>query len=558
MRPAELFDATLRDAVGHFLTLHVSSAELEDLLDALDRAGFTGIDAWGGASFYPTMEILGENPWERLRAIRRKIRRTPLQASVRSRFLFGTRPAPWETVKAVFGRMRDLGVERLRVLDLSTRRSDTGRVVEMAKEAGFHVTVAHLLDWSDLGGAAERLVSDAQAYLFAGADAVTLHDPFGVLTPPLAERLVAAYRTHFGAPLRVHTHDVSLLGVAAAEAALRAGASGADVTVSAAAWAYSPPQAESLAMALRGTPLDPGVDLAALEEAAAILEGLKAQKGFRYRAVYGVDHAGLSGGLPAVVRQAMLEEVRRRHLRTLLEPALGRFRAVWEALGRPPLLRPFLQAACAQAVEDARTGRPFQTLAPATVRYLLGEYGPPMPGCRADLVERARGTGIEAQRLPGLAELPPEAFADEDDRLLYALFPKAAASFFERRAAGTAGRGRPAPYPVEGPSDAGPVAVPRQIWITRGGETHGVVLEGMGPWEGNRRPLFLRVGPHRARVDVEFPPQGGTVYTIHLHGRTRRVEIAEVLPPGTRGLPVVLREEEHTTEVLFAFSRPSR
>ncbi|GAB6064626.1 acetyl-CoA carboxylase biotin carboxylase subunit family protein [Deferrisoma palaeochoriense] len=558
MRPAELFDSTLRDAVGNFLTLHVRSDELTDLLEALDRAGYTAIDAWGGASFYPTMEVLGEDPWERLRAVRRAVRNTQIQASVRSRFLFGTRPAPWSTEKAVLQRIRDLGVDRLRVLDMATRRSDTVRVVELAKETGIHVTVAHLLDWSDLGDAPEALVRAAQAYLFAGADAVSVHDPFGMLSPPVAERIVSTYRAHFSAPLRVHTHDVNLVGVAAAEAALRAGATGADVTISAAAWAYSPPQTESLLMALRGTPLDPGLDLGALEEAAALFEGLKTQKGFRYRAVYGVDHGGLSGQLPGVVRQAMLEEIRGRSPRPDMDRALARFRPVWEAFGRPPLLRPFLQAVCGQAVEDVVSGRPFATLAPPAVRYLAGEFGPPMPGCRADLVARAREALPEPARLPELDDLPAEAFGSEDDRLTYALFPKAASAFFERRAAGVSPRGRPAPYRLDRPAEPAQPSVPRQIWITRAGETHPVALEGMGPWEGNRRPLFLRVGPHRARVDVEFPPPGRTRYVIHLHGKAFPVEIAEVLPPGARSLPVVLREGEHTTEVLYSFSDPTR
>lgn len=558
MRPAvEIHDTSLRDSIGDFVTFHVHTDELADILGILDRTGFASIDVFGGSTFFPTLKVLGEDPWQRLRAIRRAVTRTPLQAVLRGRLVFGSRPTPAGTTRAVLHHLRDLGVDRIKVVDPGLDLSGARDVVALAKDAGFHVTASVVISYGFTANAGEILVAQAQVYASAGADAIGLQDPFGVLPPARLADLVRAYRRHQALPLRLHLHDANLLGVASLETGLREGAAAADTTISAVSWAYSPPQTESVAMALRGTALDAGLDPEALEEASAWFEEAKARKGFRYKAVYGVDHGALRGDMPSAVRRALGDDLRERGRMALLDAALKEAPRVWEALGRPPLLSPFVQAVCGQAIENVLAGGDFARLDPRVATYLRGDYGAPRPGTRPDLLARARAE--EPKAPPGLldiGELSPEGFRSEDDRLTFALFPDVAHDFFKLRDAGGL-RSTPAPLFSLSPQPApARQMLPRSLLLNRRGEAYEVSLDGLGPREGNRRTFFLRIGGEAAKVEVSFPAAGEEpVYTVHHHGRPHRIEFLEILPPTKHSLPVILNEDGHQEEILYGFPR---
>ncbi len=558
-RPIEIHDTSLRDAVGDFVTLHVTSAELSEVLPLLDGVGFASIDVFGGSTFLPTLTVLGENPWERLRAIRRALHHTPLQAVVRGRLAFGMRPAAPGTLRVLLNRLKAEGVDRVKIADPGLDLQGASHVVELAKDQGLHVTAAVVLSWGDAPDAGDMLVTAARDYGFAGADAIALQDPFGLLTPVQLAAVVEAYASHHPQPLRLHLHDMNLLGGAALERGFLAGAAGADTTISSLAWSYSPPQTESVAMALRGSVDDPGLDLDRVEEAAAWFDALKARKGFRYRAVHGVDHGVFRGEMPGAVRRALQEELGTRGRRDLLDVAWVQVRVVWEAFGRPPLLRPFVQAVCGQAAENAAAGAPFVRLDRRAVAYLRGEYGPPSPRVRTDLVARAEFTRLPPEpALPEVEDLDPAAYASEDERLTAALFPEAAKGLPRP---GTHARSVPLPelYAEGAPAQAGSPEVPRRLRLNLHGEDYEVSLEAMGPADAQSRILFLRIGSETATLRVDFPRPGApAVYGIHHHGRRHEVEVVEVLPPGHRSLPVLLREDGHLREVLYSLPRGRR
>lgn len=556
--PFEIHDTSLRDAIGDFVTLHVTSRELEEVLPYLDAVGFASIDAFGGSTFLPTLTVLGEDPWERLRAIRRAVRHTPLQAVLRGRLAFGMRPAAPGTLRALLRRLRAEGVDRVKVVDPGLDRGGASEVVALAKEQGLHVTATVVLSWGDASDAADLLVRAAWDYGFAGADAIALQDPFGLLAPAGLAAVVEAYAARYPYPLRLHLHDMNLVALAALERGLLAGAAAADATVASLAWAYSPPQAESLAMALRGSPEDPGLDLERLEEASAWFDALKARKGFRYRAVYGVDHGVFRGELPSAVRRALQEELGLRGRRDLFDAAWAEVPGVWEALGRPPLLRPFVQAVCGQAAENAAAGAAFASLDSRAVAYLRGEYGPASPRAWPELAARAESSSLPAQEpLPDVEALDPAAFPSEEHRLTAALFPEAGTSLPPADHA----RSVPLPdlYAEAAPGPAGPPSVPRRLRLSLHGEDCEVSLEAMGPADAQSRILFLRIGAETATLRVDLPAPGAApVYGIHHHGRRHQVEVVEVLEPGHRTLPVLLRDDGHLQEVLYSLPRPER
>ncbi|MBI5441805.1 MAG: hypothetical protein HY900_11420 [Deltaproteobacteria bacterium] len=557
MTPApEIHDLSLRESIGDFVTFHVRSDELAEGVRLLDRVGFASIDAFGGTTFLPTMKVLGEDPWQRLRGIRRAVTHTPLQAVLRGRLVFSARPAPPGTIRAALAHLRDIGVDRIKVADIGLDLLGARDVVAMAKDEGFHVTPFLPINWGKRAEACRSLTEAAAEYAAAGADAIGVQDPFGVLNPIDLGELVRAAEASCPLPLRLHLHDANFLAVAGVQAAFQAGAAAADTTISALAWAYSPPHAEAVVMALRGGPWDPGIDLGRLEEASVWFEGLKARKGFLYRELYGVDHGALRGELPVGVRRALEDELRERGRTDLAEAAWKEVPNVWEALGKPPFLNPLVRAVCSQAIDNVLAASPFTRLEPKVAAYLRGDYGPPPPETQPDLIARAREEETSASAfLPNAEELDAEDFGSEDDRLTYAMFPQIAEEFFRLRESGGAGSSAPEMYSTSAEAGAPLEAlIPRRLTVKRQGEAYEVVLEGMGPKEWGKRSFFLRIGGQVARLDVVLPaPDAPPLYTVHHHGHRHQVEFVDVLAPGRESVPVLLKEDGHLREVLFSF-----
>lgn len=548
--PVEIHDCSLRDAVGDFVTSYIRAHELGEVIRLLDKVGFASIDGFGGYSVERLLRVAREDPWERLRAIRRAMSRTPLQAVVRGRMLFGGRPAPDATVRAALQHLRNLGVDNLKVSDPGLDIEGAKRVISLAKLLGFRVTAATAVSWGQREEPRDTLLAAAAAFAEAGADEISLQDPLGILPPAALADVVSSYCRVHTLPLRLHVHDASLLSAAGIEAGLRAGAAAADATVSALAWAYSPPRTESLLMTLRGSAIEPHLDLGALEAVSAWFVRAKERKGFGYKVFYGVDHAALRGEMPSTVRHTLVDKLHRRGRSDLFPAAWDETPRVWEALGNPPLLTPFLEAVVGQAIENVLASEPFAVMDTRVCAYLRGLYGPPRPTVRADLVARAAGEDLPCEEpLPEVEAARPGENASAEELLNRALFPDL-----------SSWADLPAPAPAEAAkADASAESkVPRRLLVDRQGESYEVVLEGIGPLVGQRRTLFLRIGNEAASVEVTFPAgDGGPTYALRQHGREHQVKFLEILRKGKRALPVLLREDGQLVEVLYSFPKLS-
>ncbi|MBI5013991.1 MAG: hypothetical protein HZB55_00670 [Deltaproteobacteria bacterium] len=557
--PIEIHDISLRESIGDFVTFNVRAEELTEGLRLLDQVGYTSIDVFGGTTFLPTMKVLGEDPWERLRTVRRAITRTPIQAALRGRLVFGSKPAPTTTIRAVLRHLRGLGVDRIKVVDLGLDLQGARDVVAMAKDLGFYTIASIVLCYGAIEEGEQILPVASAGYASAGADGIVIQDPFGLLGPTRVSELVHCYARHCALPLRLHLHDVNLVGLASLQAGLQAGVQAVDTIVSALSWGYSPPQAESVLSAVKGMPGAPGLELPLLEEVSAWFEQLKTRKGFHYKGVHAVDHSSLQGRMPLAIRRALDDELRERGRADLSGTAWDEVTRVWEALGRPPTLIPLVRALCSQAIENVLDGNSFAHLDERVAAYLRGDFGPPRPGARPELIERARAeTPSGPTHLLDVDDLLPESFPSEDDRLTRALFPTIAADFFDVRASGFAQGGLLEMYPLgahDGLEPAPPM-VPRALQIRRQGEVFDVTLEGLGPEESGRRSLFLKIGGQTEKVDVTFPsPDAPPIYAVNHHGHRHQVEFVEVLPPGKKSVPVLLREDGTLNEVLFSIPR---
>ncbi len=546
--PVRIFDASLRDSIGDFVTLHLRAHELGEAVRLLDKVGFAAVDGFGGGTAERLARDLREDPWERLRAIRRGLSHTPLQAVIRSRMLFGQKPAPLSTIRATLRHLKDLGVDCVKISDPGIDLEGTRQVILVAKSIGFRVSAAVPVAWGKINDPRDALLEGAVTFSEAGADEVVLQDAFGLLSPAHVASLVRSFTQHCSLPLRLHIHDTNLLSVATLEAGISAGASAADATISSLGWTYSPPRTESLVMALRGSDRAPDIDLTALENASAWFELAKERKGFGHKALHGVDHGLLRGEMPSTVRRALIEELRKKERPDLIERAWKEVNAVWEDFGCPPLLSPLVEAVCAQTVVNVCSETPYSTLDQRAVAYLGGLYGQPRPGVKAGLVEKAVEYPIAPEmKLPELSEAPAGPMASVEEKLTSILFPESVAA----RELHGAAKAAPA-----SDTPAVEASIPRKLMVERHGESFEVALEGIGPKRGNKRTLFLRIGGDTAAVEVTFPQSGAAPeFTLVHHGKQHKVKILEIRPKGKRTLPVVLREDEQVLEVLYSFPK---
>ena len=554
--PVEIHDSSLRDSIGDFVTLHLKSVELTEILGLMDRIGFASFDAFGGAVFMPTMTILGEDPWQRLRIIRDALRHTPLKTVLRGRMLFGRWIAPESTVRATIRHLKNIGVDRLKIADAGLDPEGAALVVRMAKDAGFIVSGAVSVSWGELPWIDDILAETASLFEAAGADAISLQDPYGLFTPAHAAETVRRHRELCRLPLVLHFHDVNLLGVASLAAGIDAGASGADTTLSTLSWNYSPPQAESLVMALRGTSKDSGLDIGLLEKAAEWFEQAKIRKGFKYKAVYSIDHYLLRGEMPVAMRRSLSDTLREAGRMDLIEACWEKLPAIWRDLGRPPLLSPMVQAITAQALENVSSGEQYGNLDYRVSAYLRGEFGPVRQGARSDLLAKASRETTAKKSLPlDVDNLSPDAYPSEDDRLTYAYFPALSDEFFRRRAK-TRGDMPDTRFMGRGAEEEQTGRVPKRLVISRHGEEAEVALEGVGPQENGKRTLFLRIGGETAKIEVTSPAPGAPfVYTLTHHGKRHTFEFLEILHAGKRFLPVKIKEDGKEEELLYGFPR---
>jgi oxaloacetate decarboxylase alpha subunit len=534
--------------VGDFVSLHLRSHELGEVVRLLDKVGFAAVDGFGGGSAERVVHLLREDPWERLRVIRRGLANTPLQVVLRSKLLFGSSPAPLSTIRATLRLLSDLGVDHIKVSDPGIDIEGARMVVEMAKFTGFKVTAAVPVAWGLMQDPRDALLEAGATFTDAGADEIALQDPFGLLSPAHLASLVRSFTQHCSLPLRLHVHDTSLMSAAAIEAGVSAGAAFADATISSLAWTYSPPRAESLLMALRGSRRAPAIDLTALENVSRWFDEAKERKGFGHKVLHGVDHALLRGEMPSTVKRTLAHELMRRERSDLLPRAWEEAPKVWESLGCPPLLTPLLEVVCAQTAENVCNDVPFSSLTPRTVTYLRGVYGQPRHAIRSDLITRARDKSLESEApLQDIdhADFGPSATVAE--KLTKILFGdgdsldllKTAKSAEDSRS--------------EMPADS---RIPRKVIVEHQGESFEVNLEGLGPMKGNKRTLFMRIGAETSSIEVAFPPaDSGPEFVLKHHGKSHRIKILEILPKGKRTLPVVMRKDGQVVEILYSFPK---
>ncbi len=437
-------DTTLRDAHQSLWATRMRTEDMLPIADKLDQIGYHSLEVWGGSTFDVCLRYLNEDPWERLRLLKKHIQRTPLQMMIRGQSLVGYQQYPDDVVEAFINKAVENGINIIRLYDALNDVRNLEIAVQSSKKAGAHVQAAMVYTVSPIH-TIQHYIELALQLAAMGADTICIKDTAGLLAPYQAFNLVKSLKERIELPVQLHCHYIGGLAVGTYLKATEAGVDIIDTATVPLAFGASQPPVETVVRALQGSGNDTGLDIHKLFEVAEYFENVRKASGFK-RGVTRIndmrvfDHQVPGGTISNLVTQ--LEEQKSLYR---LGEVLEEIPRVREDLGYPPLVTPTSQIVGTQAVLNVLTGERYK-LVPGEVRdYMQGYYGrPPAPInqkiARKVLGDREPITTRPADLLePKIEKIRNEMIdliSSEEDIISYALFPQVARRFLENRRRG--------------------------------------------------------------------------------------------------------------------------
>ncbi|MBQ8339023.1 MAG: oxaloacetate decarboxylase subunit alpha [Clostridia bacterium] len=437
-------DTILRDA-------HQSQAatrmRLEDMLpacEALDKVGYWSLECWGGATFDSCMRFLGEDPWERLRVLRRAIPNTRLQMLLRGQNLLGYKHYADDVVDSFVKKSIENGIDVIRIFDALNDPRNMEAAMRATKKYGGHCEAAISYTVSP-AHSEEYFVELAMKLEEMGADTICIKDMANLLLPYDAYSLVKALKKKVSVPLHLHTHNTTGTGDMTYLMAVMAGVDIVDTALSPMANGTSQPATEALVATLQGSDVDTGIDLAQLSDIAAHFRGvankMKAE-GTLDPKVLNVDPNTLLYQVPGGMLSNLISQLKQAKAEDKYYDVLAEVPRVREDFGYPPLVTPTSQIVGSQAVLNVLSGERYKMVTKESKGLLRGEYGM-LPGEVNEEVRRKAIGDDEVITCRPADLLAPELekyrteYADitksDEDVLSCALFPQVAPKFLAER-----------------------------------------------------------------------------------------------------------------------------
>lgn len=439
MRPVHITDTTLRDAHQSLWATRMQMADMLPILGKMDSVGYWSLEVWGGATFDAALRFLDENPWERLRVIKKHCPKTPLQMLLRGQNLVGYRHYSDEIVTRFVHASKRNGVDVFRVFDALNDIRNVQVAAGAIKECGGHfegaisytVSPVHTLD---------SYLEYAQELKDLGADTICIKDMAGMLTPFRTEKMVRALDEQIGLPVHVHCHYIGGMAPMNYLKAAEAGAEIIDTAVVAVAFGNSQPAVEMIVAALKESPYDTGLDLDLLFEIAEYWEGVRERKKLK-RGVTSLLHMEVfSHQVPGGMMSNLVSQLELQNATARLPDVLAEIPRVRAEVGYPPLVTPMSQIVGTQAVINVLTGKRWAVVPNEMKDYLKGLYGMSPGPVDPLIVEKVLGKDapLDPSIRPGslvtttydevAAEIGDLAHSEEDV-LMYALFPNEARNY---------------------------------------------------------------------------------------------------------------------------------
>jgi pyruvate/oxaloacetate carboxyltransferase len=433
-------ETVLRDGHQSLIATRMRTKHMLPIAEQIDAVGYHSLEVWGGATFDVCLRYLREDPWERLRELKRRIRATPLQMLLRGQNLVGYRHYPDDLVEAFVREAREQGIDIFRVFDALNDPQNMAVALRAVRRSGAVAQGTICYTESPVHTLAS-FVQLGKTLAEMGADELCIKDMGGFMPPSSAGALVRALRAQVGLPVVVHTHSSSGLSSMTCLAAVEEGAAAVDGAISPFAGGASQPPTETLVGAFKGTPADPKLDLVLLAEIADYFRGVLEH----YRPLLELrslqtDPQIMLHQVPGGMLSNLLSQLREQEASQRLPEVLQEIPRVRADLGYPPLVTPASQIVGTQAVFNVLLGTRYAQVTEEVRDYVRGLYGSPPGPIDPELQRRVLNGASPISGRPA-SLLEPEfakalgevrAFvpsADAAEALSYAIFPQVYRAF---------------------------------------------------------------------------------------------------------------------------------
>ncbi len=555
-KPLAITDVVLRDA---HQSLFATRMRIEDMLPIaaeLDKIGYWSLETWGGATFDSCIRFLGEDPWERLRELKKAMPKTPMQMLLRGQNLLGYRHYADDVVEKFVERAHANGMDVFRIFDAMNDVRNFQKAVKATVDVGAHAqgtlsyttSPVHNADtWVDLAKRLEDL----------GCHSLCIKDMSGLLKPYEAEELITRIKASCDVPLALHCHATTGLSTATAVKAVEAGVDILDTAISSMSSTYGHTPTETVVAMLQGTERDTNLKLEEIEPIAAYFREVRKKYAKWEGQLKGVDSRILIAQVPGGMLTNMEGQLKEQGAADRIDEVLEEIPRVREDLGFIPLVTPTSQIVGTQAVINVLTGERYKSITKETAGLLKGEYGeapapvnldlqakvlegkepitcrpadllePEMENLTVDLMDKAQAEGIKL------------ASERVDDVLTYALFPQVGLKFLKNR--GNPDAFEPAPtLETAQPASAAPVAQAVGGKAAAGGvETYSVRVDGqvyevevgaqgaltsVTPSSAPEKPAVPSAAPSSASTELVPAPLAGNIFKVNVQ---QGAEVAE-------------------------------
>ncbi|MCR5092964.1 MAG: oxaloacetate decarboxylase subunit alpha [Lachnospiraceae bacterium] len=444
-KPIKITETILRDAHQSLIATRMPIEQMLPIAATMDKVGYNAVECWGGATFDACLRFLKEDPWERLRKLKKEFKNTKLQMLLRGQNILGYKHYPDDVVEYFVQKSIANGMDIIRIFDCLNDLRNLETSVKATKKEGGHAQVtlvytlgdAYTMDyWMNISKEIESM----------GADSICIKDMSGLLLPVAAEELIRSMKKSTTLPIELHTHYTSGVASMTYMKAAEAGVDIIDCAISPFALGTSQPATEVMVEAFKGTPYDTGLDQNLLAQIADHFRPYREEclkSGLMDPKVLGVNIKTLLYQVPGGMLSNMVSQLKEQNASDKYQEVLEEIPRVRKDFGEPPLVTPSSQIVGTQAVMNVLMGR-YKVATEQTKDLLSGHYGKTVKPFNPEVQKQILGdreviTCRPADLLePGLAKFEEEIKEwkqQDEDVLSYALFPQVAVDFFKYRMA---------------------------------------------------------------------------------------------------------------------------
>jgi len=509
MQKINITELVLRDGHQCHIATRLRTEDMLPICPTLDKLGFWSIEAWGGATFDACVRYLKEDPWERLKKLRKALPNSRIQMLLRGQNLLGYRHYSDDVVDLFVKKSADNGVDVFRVFDAMNDIRNIELSIKAVKKYKKHAEGTISFTTSPVHNV-DYFVELAKKIEALGSDSIAIKDMAGLLTPQITKDLVSSLVKNVSIPIHVHSHATAGLASINLIAAVESGATMIDTCNSSFSEGASHPTTESIVVALEDLGYETGVNLSAITEVSQYLKDVR-KKYWQFESEFtDLDPRVLINQVPGGMISNLSSQLKDQSALDKMNHVLDEIPNVRKDLGYPPLVTPTSQIVGTQAVLNVITGERYKSITNEVKNYFLGQYGA-APG---NVDEKIKKLAIADQKpitcrpadliKPEIESLKvkSEAFAKNDeDVLTYAMFPDLAEIFLQERNAGTL-----EPEVLLDKSEANQASghyAPSEFNITLHGETYHIKLTGSGHAGEAERPFYVSVDGVTEEVLVE-------------------------------------------------------